>query len=614
MKITRYIFILIVSSLLMTSCLDEDPKYTMDQEVVFNSAESAKQALDACYGYLTPTEGFGQGVYEVSVGGSGLSWAQTNASEADFYASLNVYVSGDALLWAWRGLYKAVQESNAFIANMNASPLSTEIKQNYTGQAAFVRGLAYYYLSMMWGGVPLTLEPASSDAVATSKADFSTVASAIIVDWTYAYNNIPDAQQHEDGYIDKKGVAAYLAKIYWMLSCNPDLAGDKAYNLGQAKYWGDLVMGKWSLQPKYSDLFVNHVNGSPESIFQLNYSTSSDYSYNRLNWIFAADNCSNGVAYQRVRATKWFHDLFYGKSLKDGGTDIDPRYYSTFLTRWANAKDATYDGYVRDSVFTYPHMSYSPNPRVDNSVGTIHYGDLADPTNPSLEELQETPERYGYKTQANPGVEPKPIEMYGRFADGVGDHQGWPLWKKQIDFNCASQHSNNNIILYRYADFLLMMADVYNELGDAGTARGYVNQVLLRARQSATNGYSSQPADLPDNLSGTELRERIFWERLYELAGEADTYIEVRRRGIESLRWVLAKGNQHAITKQHSEGQNQLDNPTQRFRDRYFGADGTFYGSVDDDNFLKKNLLLPIPLDELTSNEALSSADQNFGY
>ena len=159
-----------------------------------------------------------------------------------------------------------------------------------------------------------------------------------------------------------------------------------------------------------------------------------------------------------------------------------------------------------------------------------------------------------------------------------------------------------------------MRDDVYNELGDAGTARGYVNQVLLRARQSATNGYSSQPADLPDNLSGTELRERIFWERLYELAGEADTYIEVRRRGIESLRWVLAKGNQHAITKQHSEGQNQLDNPTQRFRDRYFGADGTFYGSVDDDNFLKKNLLLPIPLDELTSNEALSSADQNFGY
>ena len=63
MKITRYIFILIVSSLLMTSCLDEDPKYTMDQEVVFNSAESATQALDACYGYLTPTEGFGQVVY-----------------------------------------------------------------------------------------------------------------------------------------------------------------------------------------------------------------------------------------------------------------------------------------------------------------------------------------------------------------------------------------------------------------------------------------------------------------------------------------------------------------------------------------------------------------------
>ncbi len=49
-----------------------------------------------CYGYLTTQDCFGQGVYEMSVGSSGLSWSQTNGSEPDRYASLNATTAGDA--------------------------------------------------------------------------------------------------------------------------------------------------------------------------------------------------------------------------------------------------------------------------------------------------------------------------------------------------------------------------------------------------------------------------------------------------------------------------------------------------------------------------------------
>ena len=76
MKLIKYIFVLGIVSVGLSSCedwLDEDPKYSVDNTVVFDSQETAKQALDACYGYLTTQDCFGQGVYEMSVGGSGLT-------------------------------------------------------------------------------------------------------------------------------------------------------------------------------------------------------------------------------------------------------------------------------------------------------------------------------------------------------------------------------------------------------------------------------------------------------------------------------------------------------------------------------------------------------------
>jgi len=80
------------------------------------------------------------------------------------------------------------------------------------------------------------------------------------------------------------------------------------------------------------------------------------------------------------------------------------------------------------------------------------------------------------------------------------------------------------------------------------------------------------------------------------------------------LKMALEIVNRHDITYEHCEGEAQHNNPDQRFRDRYFGEDATFYGKVSDESFLKKNLHLPIPHSELSANDGLSAADQNFGY
>lgn len=76
----------------------------------------------------------------------------------------------------------------------------------------------------------------------------------------------------------------------------------------------------------------------------------------------------------------------------------------------------------------------------------------------------------------------------------------------------------------RYADVLLMLAEVENELGNSSTAENYVNQV--RSRSSMPN--------LPSGLSKDEMRSRIRHERRIELAFEGSHYFDLKR-------WKVAK-------------------------------------------------------------------------
>jgi hypothetical protein len=85
-------------------------------------------------------------------------------------------------------------------------------------------------------------------------------------------------------------------------------------------------------------------------------------------------------------------------------------------------------------------------------------------------------------------------------------------------------HTSANFALYRYAEVLLLYAEVLNELGRPGDAVAYVNQV--RARPSV-----AMPA-LADNLSQAQVFEAIRHERRVELSFEGKIGFDLRRWGI----------------------------------------------------------------------------------
>lgn len=373
-------------------------------------------------------------------------------------------------------------------------------------------------------------------------------------------------------------------------------------------------MPKYRLADKFSDLFVDYVQGSPESIFQLNFALAGSTTRNRGSWLVAPNGSCNGQAWDRIRASKALYDYFWATY------PGDPRIESTFLTYWKSyagvgkgekPKEEPIAS-ARDTVYAYPYFTYTikgeekpagwKKPKL--YVGRIPYEKLADPASPKAEELYAMIADTATATPAEKGYLKGLLSLLENATKKPSTNtKSWPYFKKPWDPEQSGNNSHKNLILYRYADMLLMAADVYNELGQTDKAITLANEVLKRARQS---GNASQPADWKSGLSKEQVREKIYFERIFEGAGEPEMYQKMRLRGTELLKKAFEVNNGHGII-QESVANNPKGNGN--WGERIFND-----GNLNDENFLKKNLLLPVPKDEIDTNSALDYSDNNYGY
>ncbi len=563
-----YYSILFILTFVVSACndlLEEDPQYASNSVTVFQDENTAQLALYGCYAHLTSFDVYGQVFWEFSEGASGLMWAQTNQSDQDRYASLRLTPRDGLTRMVWDGFYKTIAECNLFVKGINDSPLPDDFKTYSVAQAKFIRGLCFYNLMVHFGEIPLRNTDNLGD-VNLPRASLDLVICQIEQDFEEAASGL-NLEEPDSSIPTQYSAFAMLTKLYWYLGCK-DQTSNSTY-WAKAKQYGDLVFGKYTLETSYSNLFNAILRDSKESIFKINFPWEASSGYgNRSSWVFSPQNsiASPAISWGRFRFTKAFHDDF--RATYTG----DPRYAATFLTQWIDKNSKNSEAYP---------VKIDRSSRVPKDI-SIPYDQLSNPANPSLAEIE--------------AIEPATVKAF--VASGA-DHQGWSFLKKTMDLNQSAQLSKKNFIVYRYADFLLLMADVENELGNSDVARGYVNEVLTRARNSATPA-SLQPANLPENLGQSELRIRIFKERQFELAGECHSFSDLRRRGTEFLKLVVDRHNNHEITKAHSP-----ELATNRFFDRLF---------PEADAELKTNLLFPIPQEELDTNEKIGIENQNPGY
>ena len=171
MKRYRFLFLLL-AALSMTSCLDEHPKDQLDEDAIYGSASDIYiNAVASLYNYIGGAnesegiQGTCRGIYdyntlttdEAMIPIRGGDWYDGGLWNAMYQ---HRWTADDQSLYdTWKYIYKVIVLANKSldIISNKSGLLSAGQQQEYRAEVRAIRALFYYYVMDMFGRVPLTL-------------------------------------------------------------------------------------------------------------------------------------------------------------------------------------------------------------------------------------------------------------------------------------------------------------------------------------------------------------------------------------------------------------------------------------------------------------------------
>lgn len=118
------------------------------------------------------------------------------------------------------------------------------------------------------------------------------------------------------------------------------------------------------------------------------------------------------------------------------------------------------------------------------------------------------------------------VKIYGRSWQWNADEAWFKKYSRDYYRDNEDYFVQNNFRMVRYADILLMYAEVLNELDKTGDAVQYVD--MVRARANMAPLADGHPAVI---LSKDAFRDRLKIERVLELCGESVRWADLKRWG-----------------------------------------------------------------------------------
>ncbi|GAA4307445.1 RagB/SusD family nutrient uptake outer membrane protein [Compostibacter hankyongensis] len=266
-RINFYIAGLLFSALLLGSCekelLHPVPDSIQTTDNTFGSAKDIDLAVLGIYNSLqsrVPTD------YTLMEIPSGNMWAAyfATAPGMDEISTLTVSPQNDKLNSFWKTTYNGIFRANLVLANID-KPVNYagSEKEQYTGEARFLRAMFYFDLVRIFGGVPavtsiITVEESKKVPRATEQEIYS----LIIKDLDTAVNTLPQPDATPWGRASKGAAVALLAKVYVYLK-----------DWDNAKKYLDQLFSEfdYSLVSHYADLFRLETEQNKEAIYSVPY-------------------------------------------------------------------------------------------------------------------------------------------------------------------------------------------------------------------------------------------------------------------------------------------------------------------------------------------------------
>src|SRR5690606_7123356 len=93
--------------------------------------------------------------------GDNVEWTGSQSQIQEFI-NHNVKSENSTISGTWSGIYRTINRANSVIKSLNSISsdiISNNVRNQVLGQALAIRGLAYFDLVRVWGGVPIITEP-----------------------------------------------------------------------------------------------------------------------------------------------------------------------------------------------------------------------------------------------------------------------------------------------------------------------------------------------------------------------------------------------------------------------------------------------------------------------
>lgn len=215
MKRYRFLFLLL-AALSMTSCLDEHPKDQLDEDAIYGSASDIYiNAVASLYNYIGGAnesegiQGTCRGIYDYNTlttdeamipirGGDWYDGGLWNAMYQHRWSA-----DDQSLYDTWKYIYKVIVLANKSldIISSKSGLLSAAQQQEYRAEVRAIRAMFYYYAMDMFGRVPLVL---STDEQRYSsqfqgQTDRSSVFHFVFQELQQVLPSLPDQHSNKEG-------------------------------------------------------------------------------------------------------------------------------------------------------------------------------------------------------------------------------------------------------------------------------------------------------------------------------------------------------------------------------------------------------------------------------
>ena len=269
-----YIYILIIfTSISCESFLEEDPKSLISPDTFFASENDARLAITGIYAILKNNSIYGQ---------VGLDHFYDNGADiiepnraANFVQPIGNYTLNEALADVsvqkmsvsdtWKDLYRVVFNANVIISRIEGNDaVSQRAQTDILAETRFLRALAFWHITNLWGDAPYYTEELSLEEVKfLPRTDEATIIAGTLEDLQFAQDNLEDAYTgNESGRASKWAAAIIMAKIYMK---------QKQWQLGLTKCEEIINQSPHTLLANYNDVFDPFNEYNAEIIWSLDF-------------------------------------------------------------------------------------------------------------------------------------------------------------------------------------------------------------------------------------------------------------------------------------------------------------------------------------------------------